>query len=63
LTRGGGQLDREAKDHQDKDAIQVRLWSWHLIGGALREWTDVFKPADIKATSKERGRFGGGGYD
>ncbi len=43
--------------------IQVRLWAWHLIGGALREWTLEFAPQGFQAVHKEHGRFGGGGYD
>jgi RNA polymerase sigma factor (sigma-70 family) len=48
---------------KDQDTVQVRLWAWHLIGGGLREWTVEFKPSDVKASSKDHGRFGGGGYD
>jgi hypothetical protein len=48
---------------KDQDTVQVRLWAWHLIGGGLREWTVEFKPTDVKASSKDHGRFGGGGYD
>jgi RNA polymerase sigma factor (sigma-70 family) len=48
---------------RDKDTVRVRLWSWHLIGGVLREWNVTFAPNAFKAESKELGHFGGGGYD
>ncbi|MBL8793588.1 MAG: RNA polymerase sigma factor [Planctomycetia bacterium] len=48
---------------KEGDRVQVRLWAWHLIGGALKEWTIEFTPTDVKASSKDHGRFGGGGYD
>jgi RNA polymerase sigma factor (sigma-70 family) len=45
-----------------KDVVRVRLWSWHLIGGRLREWQVTFTPAAFQVESKELGRFGGAEY-
>ena len=46
----------------DPAATRVTFFSWHLIGGFLREWEVEIGEA-VTARSKDLGRFGGGGYD
>ena len=42
--------------------VTVTFYTWHNIGGSLKQWTVEFGP-EFKAGARELGRFGGGGYD
>jgi hypothetical protein len=46
---------------KDKDAV-IAFYAWHLIGGHLCQWTVQVGTVN-KATMKDLGGFGGGGYD